>query len=174
MSLTVSARSFVTHLLLPQEDSDITVGPIAFGRRYEDEGVERSKFHGMLHEFEAMLTAFFVSDYIPFTGWIDKLRGLHGRLDRTFKEFDEFYQEIIDEHLDPNRQQTNEEVIVDVLLQSKNQKLFSIDHKSFITSKEFSWCGPEYGHPSLASGLLSVALGVFTLFSSYVGVGWVL
>ncbi|KAK2433051.1 cytochrome P450 83B1 [Trifolium repens] len=100
---------------------------IAFGMRYEDEGLESSKFHGMLHEFEAMLTAFFISDYIPFMGWIDKLRGLHSRLDRIFKEFDEFYQEVIDEHLDPNRPQSNEEVIVDVLLQLKKQNLFSID-----------------------------------------------
>jgi cytochrome P450 len=100
---------------------------IAFGMRYEDEGLESSKFHGMLHEFEAMLTAFFVSDYIPFMGWIDKLRGLHSRLDRIFKEFDEFYQEVIDEHLDPNRLQLDEEVIVDVLLQLKKQNLFPID-----------------------------------------------
>jgi hypothetical protein len=74
-----------------------------------------------------MLTAFFVSDYIPFMGWIDKLRGLHSRLDRIFKEFDEFYQEVIDEHLDPNRLQLDEEVIVDVLLQLKKQNLFPID-----------------------------------------------
>jgi hypothetical protein len=60
-------------------------------------------------------------------GWIDKLRGLHGRLDRNFKEFDEFYQEIIDEYLDPNRLQTDEEVIVDVLLQLKKKRSFSFD-----------------------------------------------
>jgi len=54
--------------------SSTIISRVAFGRRYEDEGIERSKFHGMLHEFEAMLTAFFVSDYIPFMGWIDKLR----------------------------------------------------------------------------------------------------
>ncbi|CAK8575107.1 unnamed protein product [Lathyrus sativus] len=100
---------------------------IAFGRRYEDEGIERSKFQGMLHELEAMVTAFFVSDYIPFMGWIDKLSGLRARLERNFKEMDEFYQEVIDEHLDPNRKQGDEEVIVDVLLQLMKQRLFSID-----------------------------------------------
>ncbi|MCI11622.1 cytochrome P450 83B1-like, partial [Trifolium medium] len=95
---------------------------IAFGRRYEDEGVERSKFQGMMPELEAMLTAFFVSDYIPFMGWIDKLSGLRARLERIFKEMDEFYQKVIDEHLDPNRQNTDEEVnFVDVLLQLKKQ-----------------------------------------------------
>ncbi|KAK2379379.1 cytochrome P450 83B1 [Trifolium repens] len=100
---------------------------IAFGRSYEGDGNERSRFHGLLHEFQALLAEFFVADYIPYMGWIDKLRGLHGRLDRNFKEFDEFYQEIIDEYLDPNRQQTDEEVIVDVLLQLKKKRSFSFD-----------------------------------------------
>ncbi|KEH29138.1 putative cytochrome P450 [Medicago truncatula] len=100
---------------------------IAFGKRYEEQGIERSKFHGMLHEFEALMTAFFVSDYITFMSWIDKLRGLHGRLDRNFKEMDAFYQEVIDEHLDPNRQNTDGEFIVDVLLELMKQRLFSTD-----------------------------------------------
>jgi len=101
---------------------------IVFGKSYEDDGVEKSRFHGLLHEFQALLAEFFVCDYIPFMGWIDKLRGLHSRLDRNFKEFDEFYQEIIDEHLDPNREQiTDEEVIVDMLLQLKKKGSFSFD-----------------------------------------------
>ncbi|XP_058752193.1 cytochrome P450 83B1-like [Vicia villosa] len=100
---------------------------IAFGKSYEEEGHERSRFHGMLHEFQALLMEIFLADYIPFTGWIDKLRGLHGRVDRNFKEFDEFYQEIIDEHLDPNREHSDEEVIVDVLLQLKKKRSFSFD-----------------------------------------------
>ncbi|CAK8575115.1 unnamed protein product [Lathyrus sativus] len=100
---------------------------IAFGKSYEDEGHERSRFHEMLHEFQALLMEIFVADYIPFTSWIDKLRGLHGRVDRNFKEFDELYQEIIDEHLDPNREHGDEEVIVDVLLQLKKKRSFSFD-----------------------------------------------
>ncbi|CAJ2655553.1 unnamed protein product [Trifolium pratense] len=128
---------------------------IAFGKSYENDGNERSRFHEMLHEFQALFAEFFFSDYIPFTGWIDKLRarllsypililfyilschyvimctkralrGLHGRVDRIFKEFDEFSQEIIDEHLDPNRQQIadDEEDIVDILLQLKKKLAF--------------------------------------------------
>ncbi|XP_045828439.1 cytochrome P450 83B1-like [Trifolium pratense] len=123
-----ASSSAVTNLseLLTSLSSTI-ICRIAFGRRYEDEALEKSKFQGMMHDLEAMLTAFFVSDYIPFMGWIDKLSGLRTRLDRIFKEMDEFYQDIIDEHLDPNRKQSNEEVIVDVLLQLKKQQLFSID-----------------------------------------------
>jgi hypothetical protein len=82
----------------------------------------------MLHELETMFTSFFVSAYIPFMGWIDKVSGLRARLERNFNEMDEFYQEVIDEHLDPNRQQiADEEDIVDVLLQLKKQRLFSFD-----------------------------------------------
>ncbi|KEH29137.1 cytochrome P450 family 71 protein [Medicago truncatula] len=125
-----AASSIVTNLseILTSLSSTI-ICRIAFGRSYEDEGTnKRSKFHGMLHEFEAMLTALFISDYIPFTGWIDKLSGLRARLERNFKEMDEFYQEVIDEHLDPNRQhEDDEEVIVDVLLQLKKERLFPID-----------------------------------------------
>ncbi|CAJ2655672.1 cytochrome P450 83B1-like [Trifolium pratense] len=105
--------------------STTTICRIAFGKNYENQGNERSRFHGLFYELHALLKEFFVSDYIPFMGWIDKLRGLHGRVDTLFKEFDKFYQEIIDEHLDPNRQQiAEEEDIVDVLLQLKKNHSF--------------------------------------------------
>ncbi|KAK7349668.1 hypothetical protein VNO77_07221 [Canavalia gladiata] len=71
---------------------------IAFGKRYEDEG-----------------------------SWIDKLRGLHARLERNFKELDDFYQRVIEEHKDPNRQHTEEQDIIDVLLQLKNEDSLSIN-----------------------------------------------
>ncbi|TKY63683.1 cytochrome P450 family 71 protein [Spatholobus suberectus] len=100
---------------------------IAFGRRYEDEGTARSRFHGLLHECQAMMGTFFFSDYIPFFGWIDKLTGLHTRLQRNFKELDKFYQEVIDEHMDPNRKAPENEDIIDVLLQLKKQRSVSVD-----------------------------------------------
>ncbi|XP_057743961.1 cytochrome P450 83B1-like [Arachis stenosperma] len=100
---------------------------IAFGRRYEDEGVERSRFHDLFNECQAMLGGFFVSDYIPFLGWIDRLNGMHARLNKIFKELDKFYQEVIDEHMDPNRDSSKGEDIIDVLLQLKNQRSFSFD-----------------------------------------------
>ncbi|CAL5211118.1 unnamed protein product [Lathyrus oleraceus] len=101
---------------------------IAFGKTFENEGPESSsRFPEMLHEFQALLAETFVADYIPFTGWIDKARGLHGRLDKIYKEFDKFYQEIIDEHLDPNREHGDEEVIVDVLLRLKKERSLPFD-----------------------------------------------
>ncbi|CAJ1782786.1 unnamed protein product [Sphenostylis stenocarpa] len=102
---------------------------IAFGRKYDGEGAERSRFHGMLNDSQAMLLSFFVSDYIPFLGWIDKLTGMLGRLEKTFKALDVFFQEVVDDHLDPNRVKQNEEDddIVDVLLELKKQGRLAID-----------------------------------------------
>jgi len=75
-----------------------------------------------------MMSSFFVSDYIPFMGWVDTLRGIHARLERTFKEMDNFYQEVIDEHIaDSHKKTSEEEDIVDVLLQQKQHHSFSID-----------------------------------------------
>ncbi|CBI19820.3 unnamed protein product, partial [Vitis vinifera] len=47
--------------------------------------------------------------------------------DKNFKEFDLFYQEIIDEHLDPNRPEPEKEDITDVLLKLQKNRLFTID-----------------------------------------------
>jgi len=100
---------------------------IVLGRRYEEEGSEGSRFHKLFNECEAMLGNFFVSDYIPFMGWIDKLRGLDARLERNFKEMDKFYQEAIDEHMNSKKKTPEEEDLVDVLLQLKENNTFPID-----------------------------------------------
>ncbi|XP_021300462.1 cytochrome P450 83B1-like [Herrania umbratica] len=89
---------------------------VAFGKRYEEEGTERSRFHGLLNECQALFASFFISDYFPFMGWIDRFSGLVSRLEKNFKEFDIFYQELIDEHLDPNRSKLKQEDIIDILL----------------------------------------------------------
>ncbi|XVF82301.1 hypothetical protein PTKIN_Ptkin16aG0035200 [Pterospermum kingtungense] len=40
-------------------------------------------------------------------GWVDRVSGLLGRLEKSFKDFVTFYQELIDEHLDPNLSKKN-------------------------------------------------------------------
>ncbi|KAK8276862.1 hypothetical protein V6Z11_D10G228100 [Gossypium hirsutum] len=74
---------------------------IGFGKRYDD-GAERSRFHELLKETEAMLSCFSFSDYFPFMGWVDRFTGFLTRLEKAFKELDTFYLQLIDEHLDPN------------------------------------------------------------------------
>ncbi|XP_027352826.1 cytochrome P450 83B1-like [Abrus precatorius] len=99
------------------------------GRRYEEQGIERSMFHGLLKEAQELAVSFFYTDYIPLLGgMVDKLTGLMGRLEKMFKVFDEFYQNAIDEHLDPKREKLSDQAdVIDALLQLKNDRSFSMD-----------------------------------------------
>ncbi|TKY63160.1 cytochrome P450 family 71 protein [Spatholobus suberectus] len=101
----------------------------ALGRRHEEEGIERSMFHGLLKEAQELMISNFYTDYIPFVGRVvDKLNGLMGRLEKLFKEWDGFYQNVIDEHLDPERKKlADEEDLIDAFLQLKNDRSFSMD-----------------------------------------------
>lgn len=104
----------------------------AFGKRCDDEGSKRSRFHSLLNDAQAMFTAFFFADYFPSIGWLDKLTGQYSRLEKTFKDLDVFYGEIINDHLDPNRPTSQQEDIIDVLLHLRKQRTFTfeltIDH----------------------------------------------
>ncbi|KAL8499150.1 hypothetical protein ACS0TY_022215 [Phlomoides rotata] len=103
---------------------------IAFGKRYDEDGFELKRFEKILHEAQAMMAAFFVSDYFPSFGWVDKLSGLSNRLDENFKSLDTFYQELIDEHLDRKRARSKKEEgedILDILIQLKEEKACSFD-----------------------------------------------
>ncbi|XP_057781279.1 6,7,8-trihydroxycoumarin synthase-like [Salvia miltiorrhiza] len=97
---------------------------IAFGKRYYDHGSEMRRFKKLLEEFVAITLTFFVSDYIPALGWVDKLVGSMKRLERIFENHDSFYQELIDEHLDPRRakKKEEEEDILDTLIKLKEDK----------------------------------------------------
>ncbi|KAL4308155.1 hypothetical protein GQ457_01G002470 [Hibiscus cannabinus] len=114
---------------------------VGFGKRYDEEGAERSRFHGLLNQTQALLSSFCFSDYFPLMGWVDRLTGFHNRLEKIFKELDTFYQELIDEHLDPNRPKPEENDIIDVLLQISKDGGFpfdlSIDHIKAILMNVF-------------------------------------
>ncbi|KAH9718036.1 cytochrome P450 83B1 [Citrus sinensis] len=105
---------------------------LGFGKRSGDQSetiTERSRFHTLLNEIQALSIGFFVADYFPFMGWIDKLTGMIRRLENNFQESDRFYQELIDEHLDPKRTKAKvqQEDLVDVLLQIRKDHGFKVD-----------------------------------------------
>ncbi|KAL8090934.1 5-OH-xanthotoxin synthase [Apium graveolens] len=95
------------------------ISRVAFGKRYDEDGIGKERLQRMLSELDAMLFCFSVSDFFPMFGWIDRLTGLRARLDRTFKEMDMFYEELIDDHLKPNRPESATEDIIDVMLKNK-------------------------------------------------------
>ena len=75
-----------------------------------------------------MFVASSFSDYFPFIGgWIDKLSGLSSRLPHVFKNMDEFYNQVMNDHLDPNKPKSEHEDIVDVLLRLQKERCFSFD-----------------------------------------------
>ncbi|KAK7321794.1 hypothetical protein VNO77_32739 [Canavalia gladiata] len=111
---------------------------IAFGKKYGNEYEEveteskRSRLQGLLEEAQALLTEFYFSDYIPLLGWVDGVRGILRRLEKTFKELDELYERVIYDHMDSGRDRSKtgeREVadIIDIFLQLLNDRSFSFD-----------------------------------------------
>ncbi|XP_065864579.1 cytochrome P450 83B1-like [Euphorbia lathyris] len=106
--------------------TSIIICRVGFGMRIDEKGIQRSRFHELIAETQALFTTFFVSDYFPVLGFIDKLTGLIRRLEKNFQDFDIFYEQIIKEHLDPTRPKPEQEDILDVLLQICKDRSFKI------------------------------------------------
>ncbi|XP_071711650.1 6,7,8-trihydroxycoumarin synthase-like [Rutidosis leptorrhynchoides] len=107
---------------------------MGYGKRYED--VEESKkiLH-LVDELQATITKYIVSDIwpgLPFVGLIDRLMGNYNRIEKCFQGLDSYYQQIIDEHLDPQRPKPSEDEqdLIDILIQLRNDYPFEItnDH----------------------------------------------
>nr|GEY46750.1 cytochrome P450 71A1-like [Tanacetum cinerariifolium] len=107
------------------------ISRVAFGKRssaYNDEQTEVTRFHELLLECQALFVTFYYRDYFPLMGWLDKLNGSISRLEENFKGMDEFYQELINEHLHsknkPNKMQDD---MVDILLKLKQDSDLSVN-----------------------------------------------
>lgn len=94
---------------------------VAFGRKYDGSEVSigngKAKFFEILRDTQRLLGEVNVADFYPWLGWLlNKVNGLDARLEKTFKELDEFYNEVIEEHLQQTGPVSNHEDLVDVLL----------------------------------------------------------
>lgn len=106
----------------------------AFGRRLS-EGESGRQFRRMLKEFVSVLGGFDVGTYIPQLEWFSSVMGFYNKVDAVAKEFDEFLERIVDEHISTSKREEVEgaEDFVDVLLQIYHDKSitgFSIDKES--------------------------------------------
>lgn len=100
----------------------------AFGKRYTGEGSEKSNFNRVFAEAQALFVAFFFANFIPWLGWIDKINGQRARLEKNFYELDDFFEKVIEEHMDPKREKLEQEDFVDVLIQVRKDLNLTKDH----------------------------------------------
>ncbi|MFS7964176.1 putative cytochrome P450 [Helianthus anomalus] len=91
---------------------------VALGRRYDGR-----KFNNLLKSALELLGCFSVGAYIPSLRWVDQLSGLERRVDKVAKEFDEFLEGVLEEHVSKNRVDVKCEDLVDVLLEIQRDNM---------------------------------------------------
>ncbi|XP_047169988.1 cytochrome P450 736A117-like [Vigna umbellata] len=111
------------------------VSRAALGRRYS--GGEGSKFWEPMNEMMKMLGDLVIGDCIPWLDWVGRVNGMYGRAKRVAKQLDEFFDEVVDEHVsrrghdvhDDNDDDDEQNDLVDILLriQKTNALGFQID-----------------------------------------------
>ncbi|KAG9454466.1 hypothetical protein H6P81_007370 [Aristolochia fimbriata] len=79
------------------------------------------RFQGIMGESKAVVTGLGVTDFLPFLEWINDLNGYNRKLDRVFRSLDKFFDDVIDEHLDPRRAPPEQEDFVDVMLRLQKE-----------------------------------------------------
>ncbi|KAG2263352.1 hypothetical protein Bca52824_070431 [Brassica carinata] len=93
---------------------------IAMGKIYSHEENSRD-FETKLRTIMELLGAFPVGDYIPCLAWIDKIRGLDGKMEEVSKTFVEFLERVVQEHVDEGETRETFD-FVDMLLQIQREK----------------------------------------------------
>ncbi|KAK7314999.1 hypothetical protein VNO77_33531 [Canavalia gladiata] len=106
---------------------------IALGRRYSESG---NKLREPMNDMIELLGASVLGDYIPWLGWLGRVNGMYGRAERAAKLFDEFLDEVVDDHAskrgndgDDDVDGDNQKDFVDILLwiQKTSNVDFQID-----------------------------------------------
>ncbi|KAD6119026.1 hypothetical protein E3N88_10297 [Mikania micrantha] len=103
----------------------------AVGRAY-DEGLKRAN---MLRKFVDVFAGFSVGSYVRWLSWIDWVTGLVGKAERIGKEFDEFLEGVIEQHVNKGVEDGKDDqprAFVDILLdvQKENRTGFTLRRDS--------------------------------------------
>ncbi|KAK4438455.1 cytochrome [Sesamum alatum] len=96
--------------------SNNVVCRVAFGKMNPNDTRNTSRFQEILGEAQHLMGEFNVADYFPWMGWLNKFNGVDRRLEKNFRDLDRFFDQVIEEHLDPMRPESDSEDIIDVLL----------------------------------------------------------
>ncbi|XP_058102079.1 cytochrome P450 71A9-like [Magnolia sinica] len=101
----------------------------AFSKSYEGGNEnEKAKMRGVIAEGAYVLSRFFVEDFLRWMWWIDAVSGLYAKLKKSFLDFDDFYEQVIEDHLDPKKSKPEREDFVDVLLRVQKDSYLTRDH----------------------------------------------
>ncbi|KAI3964821.1 hypothetical protein MKW92_013616 [Papaver armeniacum] len=93
-----------------------TICRVAFGSKPGDQLVN-DRLTEILYGVMEVSDGFLASDFFPKVGWIiDMITGSHGKIEKCFHKLDSFFQQMIDEHLNPERLKPDNDDIIDVLL----------------------------------------------------------
>lgn len=113
------------------------ISRVALGRKYNTGG---EGLRDLLEEFMKLLGHINVGDFIPWLAWLNRVNGLDARLDRVARQFDEFLERVIQEHVNSSESRTNghahtendQKDFVDVLLeiQKENSLGFPLERVS--------------------------------------------
>eukprot|EP01018_Ginkgo_biloba_P005069 Gb_27806 [translate_table: standard] len=97
---------------------------MTFGRKYSGETLKDSRgFKTMIHEVFYVASANNIGDFIPYLEWMD-LQGLRRRQKHIHKVFDDFFENIIQEHVE-NKIRGHRD-FVDVMLQLSEDNTMDI------------------------------------------------
>ncbi|XP_071734167.1 cytochrome P450 Tp4149-like [Rutidosis leptorrhynchoides] len=98
----------------------------SIGRTYGE-----SKFTDLLERFVHVLGVICIGNYIPWLSWIDRLSGLDDKADKVAKDFNDFLESVVEEHVEKRRNvdvQSNEEKdLVDILLNLQSDDAIGFD-----------------------------------------------
>ncbi|XP_071725025.1 cytochrome P450 71AP13-like [Rutidosis leptorrhynchoides] len=95
-----------------------TICRMALGRDYSGGGdYDRHGFQSMLEDYQELVGGFSIGEFFPSMEFVCTLTGFKSKLQQTFRRFDKFFDEVIDEHLKNNSQgEKKQKDLVDVLL----------------------------------------------------------
>ncbi|KAI3916689.1 hypothetical protein MKW92_006877 [Papaver armeniacum] len=103
---------------------------VAFGMKHEAKQNNKGEntFYTMLQETQSLLAGFSTADLFPWMRWIHKFDGLNTRLQKNFRYMDEFFDKVIDEHINHGKlSKTGTKDFVDVLLRVQEDLSYGIN-----------------------------------------------
>ena len=96
------------------------------GQRFEDE-TGRSTFGELSRKLMRQLVAFSLADFFPSLRWIDVARGFIARLNAISREFNSFFDKVIEEHKRRDVGGSDGKDFLDILLRLKRDGMLDFD-----------------------------------------------